>query len=61
MRGSTKKMLRLWASKTWNSTPAEQREGFNSFEHYVERIKTEWKSNKRFQIFIKDTLNSELV
>lgn len=61
MRGSTKKILTTWAKKTWESTPPEQRNDFRSFDHYVERIKTEWKSNKRFQTFIKDTLNSGLV
>ena len=56
MRGSTKKLISRWATKSWEQTPEPQRIGFNGLHGYIEKLKTLWKTDKEFQSFIHSTM-----
>lgn len=53
MRGSTKKLITEWATKSWDATSEQGRQEFGTIHYYIERLKNEWKTNKKFQEFIK--------
>jgi len=56
MRGKTTKKIKNWCESAWNSTPEEQRTGFRNFDHFVERVKSQWKQDVKFKEFIEITL-----
>lgn len=56
MRGTTKKLITEWGTKSWLATSAEEQKGFKDVNDYIEKLKTLWKTDKRFQEFIHSTI-----
>lgn len=61
MNGKQSKKIRQWCTKVWDTTPTEERIGFTDFNHFYNRIKSQFKEDKEFQLFIKMTLDKGYV
>ena len=61
MRGSTTKKINNWCKLAWNSTPEEQRTGFRNFDHFVSRVKSQWKEDVKFKEWLEMTLQKGLM